>query len=127
MVGKYLLQRNLVKFAIPLVGVPLSTGANYWITRTAGVAARDIFRNEARVIEAARRTCSSVDDHEALLWVMWLVIAAEPRVADNERLLLHHVARIAATLGGLSPQAGMPSSARSSSAPSSSTATLSLP
>src|SRR5690606_31170247 len=54
-VGKYLLQRNIIKFGIPAVGVPVSAGVNYWSTRVAGAHARAVFREEARIAEAAFR------------------------------------------------------------------------
>lgn len=102
-VGKHLLQRNLVKFAIPAVGVPLTVAGNYWVTKLAGEHAKKVFRTEARVIEAAGRIVDGTSDHDALLWVLWMVIQADGHVADNERLLLHHVARVAE---GLSQEAG---------------------
>jgi len=93
-VGKHLLQRNLIKFAIPVIGVPVSSVGNYWLTKVAGGQARAIFRNEARVIESAGRLAASVSDQATLLWVLYLVIQSDGRVSDRERLLLHHVARI---------------------------------
>lgn len=52
-VGKYLLQRNVIKIGIPLVGVPLSVVVNRQTTLIAGRHARAVFRNEARIIEIA--------------------------------------------------------------------------
>ncbi|MGP2440187.1 hypothetical protein [Streptomyces sp. JW3] len=48
-----LLQRNVIKIGIPLVGVPLSVLLNRYTTLVAGRHARAVFRNEARVIELA--------------------------------------------------------------------------
>jgi hypothetical protein len=53
LVGKYLLQRNVIKIGIPLVGVPLAVLINRYTTQIAGRHARAVFRNEARVIEIA--------------------------------------------------------------------------
>lgn len=90
-VGKYLLQRNVIKFTIPAVGVPLSIGINYWSTRSAGAYAVRVFRREAAIVETARRmTARSVHPAE-LLWVLWLTIKADGLVHENERLLLKHV------------------------------------
>lgn len=97
-VGKHLLQRNLVKFAIPVVSVPLSVGVNHWTTKHIGDQARGIFRTEARIIEAASRIASDVVDHDTLLWVLWLTIQANATVHDNQRLLLHHTSRAAGTM-----------------------------
>lgn len=100
-VGKHLLQRNLIKFAIPAVGVPLSAVGNYWLTKIAGEQATRIFRHEARIIEAAARLVAEVTDHDALLWVMWLVIQADGATDESEHSLLHHVTR---EIGELSPE-----------------------
>ncbi len=94
-VGKYLLQRNIVKFSVPGVSIPLSVAMNTWMTRTAGAHARHVFREEARIIEAAGRLTARTTNHEALLWVMWLVMQANKHTSDQETRLLHHVARLA--------------------------------
>lgn len=52
-VGKHLLQRNVIKIGIPLVGVPLAVLLNRYTTLVAGQHARAVFRNEARVLELA--------------------------------------------------------------------------
>jgi hypothetical protein len=93
-IGKYLLQRNVIKFAIPAVGVPLSMGINYWSTKTAGGQARKLFRGEARIVEAARRMTERSAHRAELLWVLWLVIKADGLVHETERLLLRHVTAI---------------------------------
>lgn len=58
-VGKYLLQRNVIKVGIPLVGIPLAVVLNRYTTPVAGRHARAVFRNEARVIELAERLSRS--------------------------------------------------------------------
>jgi hypothetical protein len=90
-VGRYLLQRNLAKFAIPAVGVPLSAAVNHWSTRSAGAYARSVFRREAAVVEAARRVSAGTSHPAELLWVLWMVVKADGLVHENERLLLKHV------------------------------------
>ena len=90
-VGKYLLQRNVIKFAIPAVGVPLSMAVNYWSVRTAGAYARTVFRREAGIVEAARRMTERTAHPAELLWVLWMVIKADGLVHENERLLLKQV------------------------------------
>ena len=94
MVGKYLMQRNVIKFTIPAVGVPLSVAVNYWSTKTAGAQAAKVFRREARIVEAARRMTERTSRRAELLWVLWLVIKADGLVHENERLLLKHVTGI---------------------------------
>lgn len=90
-VGKHLLQRNVIKFAIPAVGVPLSAAVNYWSTRAAGAQAVRVFRAEAKIVEAARRMTERSRHHAELLWVLWLIIKSDALIHQNERLLLKHV------------------------------------
>jgi hypothetical protein len=49
-VGKYLLQRNVIKAGISVVGVPIAVVLNRYTTLLAGRHAQAVFRNEARVI-----------------------------------------------------------------------------
>jgi uncharacterized tellurite resistance protein B-like protein len=93
-VGKYLLQRNVVKFAIPAVGVPLSIAVNHWSTRSSGAYALRAFRREAAIVEAARRMTAGCEHPAELLWVLWMVIKADGLVHEYERLLLKHVTGI---------------------------------
>jgi hypothetical protein len=97
-VGKYLLQRNIIKFAIPAVGVPLSMAVNYWSTRVVGGQAVKVFREEARIVEAARRMTERTVHHSELLWVLWLIIKSDALIHENERLLLKHVTALVADL-----------------------------
>lgn len=97
-VGKYLLQRNVIKFSIPAVGVPLSMGVNYWSTKIVGGQATKIFREEARIAEAAKRMTERTVHHTELLWVLWLIIQSDGLVHENERLLLLHVTNIVGDL-----------------------------
>jgi hypothetical protein len=90
-VGKYLLQRNVIKFTIPAIGVPLSIAVNYWSTRAAGAYAVRVFRREAAIVEAARRMVAHNDHPAELLWVLWMTIKADALVHEHERLLLKHV------------------------------------
>ncbi|QNK52664.1 hypothetical protein H7F30_14050 [Dermacoccus sp. PAMC28757] len=90
-VGKHLLQRNIIKFSIPGVTVPLSTAINYWTTKSAGDYARSFFRTQAQITEIVGRMMAKTPHHEELLWATWLVIQADGKVAEEEKLLLHHV------------------------------------
>lgn len=92
-VGKYLLQRNIIKFAIPVVSIPITTAVNYWLTRVNGRQALRAFRTEAKIIEAADRLTRSTVHHEQLLWVLWLIIQADGSIQEGERSLLHRVTR----------------------------------
>jgi tellurite resistance protein len=106
--GRFLLQRNIVKFAIPGVGVPLSIAVNYWSAGAAGNQAATVFRREARIMETARRIAAQSVDSSELLWVLWLIVKADGVVHENERLLLKHVSALVGDLDSeLSALAGL--------------------
>ncbi len=93
-VGKYLLQRNVIKIGIPLVGIPLSLVLNRYTTQVTGRHARAVFRNEARVLELAESLAKTSTHPGLMLWVAWLVIRAENKISDDEALLFRHLVRI---------------------------------
>ena len=106
--GRFLLQRNAVKFAIPGVGVPLTIAVNYWSANSAGDQAATVFRLEARIMETARRITGRPVDPAELLWVLWLIVKADAVVHENERLLLKHVTALVGDLNSeLSALAGL--------------------
>ena len=86
--------QTFIKFAIPVISVPISTGVNYWSTRVAGQHARGVFRQEARIAEAARRIVGGTHLHDEVLWVLWLIATVDGPARDSQRLLLHHVTAI---------------------------------
>ncbi|MFJ8883739.1 TerD family protein [Streptomyces sp. NPDC102402] len=94
LVGKYLLQRNVIKIGIPLVGVPLAVVLNRYTTLLAGRHARAVFRNEARVIEVAEGLSKRSRHPQLMLWVAWLVILADNKITDDEALLMRHLVRL---------------------------------
>jgi len=93
-VGKFLLQRTVIKIGIPLVGVPLSVVLNRYTTLFAGRHAQAVFRNEARVIELAEGLSKRSKHPQLMLWVAWLVIMADRKIADDEALLIRHLVRL---------------------------------
>ncbi|MGN9790052.1 hypothetical protein ACTMTU_02960 [Streptomyces sp. OZ13] len=93
-VGKFLLQRNVIKIGIPLVGVPLAVVLNRYTTLVAGRHAQAVFRNEARVIEVAENLSKQSQHPQLMLWVAWLVIRANRKMADDETLLMRHLVRL---------------------------------
>ncbi|HWC23841.1 MAG TPA: hypothetical protein VG502_16215 [Flexivirga sp.] len=90
-IGKYLLQRNVIKFALPAVGIPLATSMNYWSTKVAGNYARSNYRAEAAVRELARSVVKSSPAHRAALWVAWLVITVDGKINEAETMLMRHL------------------------------------
>ncbi|MFE5729289.1 hypothetical protein ACFQ7A_00015 [Streptomyces sp. NPDC056528] len=93
-VGKHLLQRNIIKIGIPAVGVPLAVVLNRYTTLLAGRHAQAVFRNEARVIELAEGLSERSRHPQSMLWVAWLVIMADQKIADDEALLMRHMVRL---------------------------------
>ncbi|MFF4444480.1 hypothetical protein [Streptomyces sp. NPDC001502] len=93
-VGKHLLQRNIIKIGIPAVGVPLAVVLNRYTTLLAGRHAQAVFRNEARVIEIAEGLSERSRHPQLTLWVAWLVITADRKIADDETLLMRHLVRL---------------------------------
>ncbi|PZF09110.1 hypothetical protein [Curtobacterium sp. MCLR17_034] len=87
-VGKFLLQRNVIKIGIPIVGVPLSVAINYYSTVVAGKHARAVFRNDARVDETATTAVSKSDHPRSMLWVAWMTVLADGKITDDEALFM---------------------------------------
>jgi hypothetical protein len=52
-----------------------------------------VFRNEARLVELADRLSSSSRYPRLLLWVAWLVIAADGKISDDAALLMKYLVR----------------------------------
>jgi len=93
-VGRFLLQRTVIKIGIPVVGVPLAVVVNRSTTLLAGRHAQAVFRNEARVIELAEGLSKRSQHPQLMLWVAWLVIMADHKIADDEALLIRHLVRL---------------------------------
>lgn len=93
-VGKFILQRNVIKIGIPLVGVPLAVVLNRYSTQVAGRHARAVFRNEARIIELAGRLSDRSMHPQLMLWVAWLIIWSDGKISDDEALLMRHLVRL---------------------------------
>ncbi len=94
-VGRFLLQRNVIKVGIPLVGVPLAVVVNRYTTQIAGRHARAVFRNEARIIEVAKSLTSRTKTPQLMLWIAWLVINADSKISDDEAQLMRHLVQLA--------------------------------
>lgn len=94
-VGKFLLQRNVIKIGIPVAGVPLAVVLNRYTTLIAGRHAQAVFRNEARVGELAEDLCERSQHRQLMLWVAWLIIKADDKITDDEAALMRHLVRLA--------------------------------
>lgn len=96
-IGKYLLQRNVIKFALPAIGIPLATSMNYWSTKVAGKYARSTYRAEAAMREQATRLVKDGPAHRAVLWVAWLVMSADDKINETETTLMRHLVSLMET------------------------------
>lgn len=90
-VGKYLLQRNVVKIGIPVVGVPLAIVLNNWTTVIAGRHARAVYRNQARILEVAETIAAKSLHPVLVLRVAWLMIVADGNPTADESQLMRHL------------------------------------
>lgn len=88
-VGKYLLQRNIIKTGIPVVGIGLGVGLNYYTTGQIGKRARTIFRKRAAIEEAACDfPLDRVENVRLLLDLIWLAIFADKEATRPEAWFL---------------------------------------
>jgi hypothetical protein len=67
---------------------------NRYTTLIAGRKARNVFRNEARVIELAESLSERSQHPQLMPWVAWLVIMADGKITDDETLLFRHLVRL---------------------------------
>ena len=100
-VGKYLLQRNLIKVGIPLVGIPLSVGINVWSTGSVADTARQVYRDKALAGEKARTFVDYSADDGLLVSVVWAAVRADRKTAQEEMWLLKDMVRFADEAEGL--------------------------
>ncbi len=88
-VGKYLLQRNVIKFAIPVVAVPINAMFNSYSTGSIADAARRTYRDKAAIREFAGKVHQDVGDAGLLiLKALLLVIQADGEVSAEESWVL---------------------------------------
>lgn len=90
-VGKHLLQRNLIKFTIPAVTIPLSTAVNYWTARAAGNFAKNAYRAEADLRQRTQHLAEKAPAHRACLWIAWLVFTVDGPVNETETAMMRHL------------------------------------
>ncbi len=92
LIGNKLAQRHVIKFAIPVVAVPLSTGLNYWSTGKVAATARQIYRDKAASEEFAKRFVEGAEENYLLaLKIAYAVAIADGKQAAEETWLLHAI------------------------------------
>ena len=91
-VGKFLLQRNFIKILIPVVGIGLGAGVNYFYTGSVGKRAKMMFRLRGAIEEAADQvSLDSLEYSFLLLQTIWLVIKADKQVQQEEAWYLRYL------------------------------------
>lgn len=91
-IGKYLLQRNIIKMAIPVIGIGLGSGINYFYTGSIGKRAKKMFRLRGSIEEAADQvSLDSLEYSFLFLQIVWLVIQADKEVQQEEAWYLRHL------------------------------------
>jgi uncharacterized membrane protein YebE (DUF533 family) len=105
-IGKKLLQRNLIKVGIPLVGIPLAVGMNVWCTGAIASTARQIYRDKALADEKARQFIDYSADDGLLVSVVWAAIRADRVTTREEMCLLKDMVRFADETEGLDTARG---------------------
>jgi uncharacterized protein (DUF697 family) len=99
-VGRFLLQRNLIKMAIPVVGIPVSAGINYFYTGAIGKRARLMFRLRGAIEEAADQIQMDSPEFSALLLqTIWLVAKADEKATQEETWFLRYLIAALEDLG----------------------------
>lgn len=91
-IGKHLLQRNLIKFGIPVVSVPLSMKLNHYQTGQVGAQARAIYRDKAAINETSADAVKRLEAvPDLLLRAVWLVVQADGEIEAEESWLLKEI------------------------------------
>ncbi len=94
-VGKHLLQRNIIKFTIPLVNVPITTAINYFSTGSIAKTARRTYRNRAFIKEKGKQIVDDTSsEYLILLQTVWLVIMSDGRSSTEEINLLNEITKL---------------------------------
>lgn len=91
-VGKFLFQRNIIKMAIPVVGIGLGAGVNYFYTGSIGKRAKNMFRLRGTIEESANQvSLDSLEYSYLLLQTIWLVLKADKHVQQEEAWYLRYL------------------------------------
>lgn len=100
-VGKYLLQRNIIKFAIPMVTIPVSAGFNAYSTGSIGTLARRTYRDKAAVASMATAIVDTAGPNALLLLkAIWMVMKADGVVSAEESWTLKALGQVLIEMDG---------------------------
>ena len=101
-VGRWLLQRNLIKVAIPLVSIPIAGGMGWWGTKSIARQARQVFRDKAAIRAHATEAADAGGRNDALLLLKsaWLIASADKNTAAEEAWYLGELTEAMSHAGG---------------------------
>ncbi|MBF0288550.1 MAG: TerB family tellurite resistance protein [SAR324 cluster bacterium] len=92
-VGKYLLQRNIIKFSIPLVSIPLAAGMNYWNTGSVTRIVRQVYRDKAAIAKKVQQLVELKIDALILLQTVLIVMLVDQLISAEEAWLLNYLTK----------------------------------
>jgi hypothetical protein len=92
-VGRYLLQRNIIKSGIPLVGIPISFFVNRFFTGRIGNRAKELFRIKLSIQNVVDDyPIEEISDDLLLLEILWVCISVDKKSSNEETWLLKEFA-----------------------------------
>ena len=90
-IGQQLVLRNLAKFAMPALGVPLCAGVNHYTTGTVGAQVKRVFRGQAHAVDMAEALTQGSTDPTILVDTILLLVQADGRVRAAEHTLMRQL------------------------------------
>lgn len=90
-VGQQLVARNLAKFAMPAIGVPLCAGVNHYTTGVVGAQVKRVFRGQALASELAEELAQGPADPTILVDTILMLVQADGRVRAAETTLMREL------------------------------------
>lgn len=104
LIGQYLLQRNVIKFAVPAIGIPVSMKLNHYMTGRVGSQAREIYRHRAAIDESTQKLVDRASEMSTMLLnTLWIVMYADRTIEPEEAWMLRSFVRELKELGESGP------------------------
>jgi hypothetical protein len=92
LVGKHLLRRSVVKYALPVVSVPLNAALNYLFTVQVAHMASEILVETISEPEALRDASQLASaSPRVLLETIWLIIVADEKITEGESKFINNL------------------------------------
>jgi len=90
-VGQKLVMRNLAKFAMPALGVPLCAGVNHYTTGVTGAQVKRVFGGQAQAVEIAEELTRAPADPAILVDTVLMLVQADGRIRAAEHTLMREL------------------------------------